>query len=46
MIDIFKSLCPVRYEPFEQIFQELDEVDQVIYLEAGKFEIGYEINRK
>ena len=30
----------------EQIYNELDEVEKVVYLHEGQFEVGYEINRK
>ena len=30
----------------DQIYNELDEVEKVVYLHEGKFDIGYEINRK
>jgi hypothetical protein len=30
----------------DQIYNELDEIEKVVYLHEGKFDIGYEINRK
>ena len=46
MIQIFQSLSPLRFEPMDQIYNELDEIEKVVYLHEGKFDIGYEINRK
>jgi hypothetical protein len=45
MFVLLKRLEPNRYLKNEIIYEELDEVSEVIYI-IGSFYVGYSINRK
>jgi hypothetical protein len=45
MFILLKKLEPNRYMKNEIIYEELDEVSEVIYI-IGTFYVGYSINRK
>ena len=35
-----------RYQEGETIAKELDECDEILFVMDGKYDIGYEINKK
>lgn len=45
MIDILKSLEPRIFAPREVIYVELDEVNEILFIEQGEYDIGYEVNK-
>lgn len=46
MITILQSLEPIRFAARTLIFNELDDVNEVVFIEKGLYDIGYEINKK
>ena len=45
MIDMLSSLEPRREAANVVIYDELDEVNEVIFINQGTYEIGFEMNR-
>lgn len=45
MIDMLRLLQPRQERANEMIYKELDEINEVIFINNGTFEIGFEINR-
>lgn len=45
MIQILKSLEPRYMDKDEIIFRELDEVNELLFIERGEYDIGYEVNK-
>jgi len=45
MIEILKSLEPRIFAPREIIYVELDEVNEILFIESGEYDIGYEVNK-
>jgi hypothetical protein len=45
MIDILKNLEPRIFSPREVIYVELDEVNEILFIESGEYDIGYEVNK-
>jgi len=45
MIDILKNLEPRIFSPREVIYVELDEVNEILFIEQGEYDIGYEVNK-
>jgi hypothetical protein len=45
MIDILKSLEPRIFSQREVIYVELDEVNEILFIEQGEYDIGYEVNK-
>lgn len=46
MIDILMGLEPCREEKDVILFEELDEINEVLFFITGKYEIGYSINKE
>lgn len=46
MIDIMKSLTPIRLDPSVRIHSELDEVEEIIFVESGIYNVGFHMNKK
>ena len=46
MLEIMKALLPRRYFEGDIIFEELQEVLEMTFVQRGKFHVGYEINKK
>ena len=46
MLEIMKSLLPRRYFEGNIIFNELQEVLEMTFVQTGQFQVGYEINKK
>ena len=46
MVFIMQNLEPIKYEPGQIIFYELDCVDTVQFFMQGEIDIGYEVNRQ
>lgn len=45
MIKVLQNLEPVHYNKATLLFTELDDVNEVIFVENGFYDIGYEINK-
>uniref|UniRef100_A0A7S3FW38 Cyclic nucleotide-binding domain-containing protein n=1 Tax=Strombidium rassoulzadegani TaxID=1082188 RepID=A0A7S3FW38_9SPIT len=45
MINILKSLEPRQFGRREVIYVELDEVNEILFIEKGQYDIGYEVNK-
>lgn len=45
MIEFLKSLVPRHYVENEIIFQELQEISEITFVEKGSYYVGYEINK-
>jgi len=45
MIQVLQNLEPVHYNQGKFLFTELDDVNEVIFIEEGFYDIGYEINK-
>jgi hypothetical protein len=45
MIQILKSLEPRRFDKMEIIYLELDEVNELSFIEQGEYDLGYEVNK-
>lgn len=45
MIEILKSLEPRLFKAREVIYVELDEVNEIIFIEHGDYDLGYEVNK-
>jgi len=45
MIKVLQNLEPVHYNKGTLLFTELDDVNEVIFVEHGFYDIGYEINK-
>lgn len=45
MIKVLQNLEPVHYAKSKLLFAELDDVNEVIFVEHGFYDIGYEINK-
>ena len=37
---------PRKFASHETIYSELDEVNEIIFIEDGEYNIGYEVNKK
>ena len=46
MIQLLQNLDPVRLQKNFIIFSELDYVNEIIFVEEGQYDIGYEVNKK
>ena len=46
MIEIFKNLNPRFIKQNDFIFNELDEIDALIFVQDGIYKIGYKMNYK
>jgi len=46
MIAVLQKLEPIHYPARTTIFNELDDVNEVIFVETGLYDTGYEINKK
>jgi hypothetical protein len=45
MIEILRKLEPRKFGARETINYELDEVNEIIFIEKGEYDIGYEVNK-
>ena len=45
MVQVLQNLECLREEKYVILYNELDEMNEVLFFETGTFEIGYEINR-
>ena len=45
MIDVLSSLEPRQIEAKSTIYHELDEVNEIIFVEHGEYNLGYEVNK-
>ena len=45
MIEILKALEPRSIPENNLFYEELDEVNELLFIEKGKYDIGYEINK-
>lgn len=45
MIQMLKSLEPRMIPESVTLFDELDEVNELLFIELGKYDIGYEVNK-
>jgi hypothetical protein len=45
MIEILKALEPRSFKSRETIYVELDEVNEILFIESGEYDIGYEVNK-
>ena len=45
MIEVLQNLECRRDEKYVILYNELDEMNEVLFFESGTFELGYEINR-
>lgn len=45
MIEILKVLEPRKFLAKETINNELDEVNEILFIEKGEYNIGYEVNK-
>lgn len=45
MLEILKNLEPRFEEKDTILIEELDEVNEIIFLEKGIFEVGYSVNK-
>ena len=45
MVQVLQNLECLHEDRFVVLYNELDEVNEVLFFETGTFEIGYEINR-
>jgi hypothetical protein len=46
MMAILEALEPRKYLSQELISAELDEVNEILFIEKGEYKIGYEINKQ
>lgn len=46
MLEIMKALLPRRYFDGDIIYEELQEVLEMTFVQRGKYHVGYEINKK
>ena len=46
MLNILKSLEPIKEEANSYLYNELDEFSSVIFFMEGKYKVGYSINNK
>lgn len=46
MVNFMQMLEPLKYGKNEIIYQELDEITEVIFFTTGQFDIGFELNGK
>jgi len=46
MIAILQRLEPIQFQAKKIIYNELDDVNEVVFIEQGMYDIGYEINKK
>lgn len=46
MICVLKHLEVRRFNPCDQIINELDESSELYFVQSGRYDIGYEINNK
>ena len=46
MIKLLNSLEFRKYESYEIIAQEMDEALEILFIEHGTYDVGYEINKK
>ena len=46
MIQILQSLEPFKFLTNTIILTELDDVNEVLFIEEGLYDIGYEVNKK
>lgn len=45
MLSILKNLEPIRYGAKKIIYNELDDVTELLFIEKGLYDIGYEVNK-
>ena len=45
MIQILRSLEPRKIEIRKIIYLELDEVQEILFIENGEYNVGYEVNK-
>jgi len=46
MFDVLLSLEPCSYRNREVLFKELDEFNEIIFIDTGVIGIGYELNKQ
>lgn len=46
MLTLLKVLEPRQEDAYTMLFEELDEIREVIFIEKGECDVGYEINKK
>ena len=46
MIDMFQVLNPVKILKKEMILIELEDINEVLFIENGYYDIGFEINKR
>jgi len=46
MISFLRLLVPRHYREGEIIYEELQEISEITFVEKGSYYIGYEINRE
>lgn len=46
MLQLLQYLEPRHEDAGTILFQELDEINEVIFIETGECDIGYEINKQ
>ena len=45
MIEILKSLEPRTILENILFYEELDEVNEILFIEKGEYDLGYEVNK-
>ena len=46
MVEILKNMEARQYEAREIILKELEECNEIIFVQKGSYNVGYEINYK
>jgi len=46
MIQLLQFLEPIQFLAKQTIYNELDDVNEVIFVKTGMYDVGYEINKK
>lgn len=45
MVRVLKSLEPRLMKKSETLYLELDEVNELLFIEKGEYDIGYNVNK-
>lgn len=46
MINFLRVLVPRHYHDNEVIYDELEEIDEITFVEKGSYYVGYDINKE
>jgi hypothetical protein len=46
MIEFLRLLVPRHYKEGEFIYHELDEINEITFVEKGSYYVGYDINKQ